>query len=432
MDPKKTICPIPWNHSAMMQNGEYGICCQCIYNASGRLLTDNVPERVDKNDIDTVRNHPTYVELRKSMLDGEQHPLCKLCWDEEEVGRWSKRKVMLDAYPNVVDKIIASEDKSGVIDTKEFPVEYLDLRLGNLCNLACRTCGPSDSSLWIDFIGNPEFYVVGRPGTYNVKQVGASRKIDSDDYTYYKTNSFQTYLETTLPTVNRIYFTGGEPLINKKHYDILDYCIANDFAKNITLEYNTNGTTLNKNLLEQWRHFKEVDICFSIDAVGPLANYIRYPSDWDVVESNMNLVDSCDIPQIVCTTNCTVSIQNIMHLPEMFTWLYKKDFKKFKKHLGWNRAVFPAYLNVQVLPPETKEMITAYYDDFIAKSDIPEIKDCIYSIIDYMNQEDQSGRHLFESCLAIHRQDKLRNQSVRDYLPWLADIFDSKYRNKDE
>ena len=88
---RDTICTIPWNHMAIMQNGEYGICCQCIYTAGGRMITGNTPENILQTDIDTVRNHPTIVDLRRSMLAGEKHDLCKLCWDEEALGLQSKR-----------------------------------------------------------------------------------------------------------------------------------------------------------------------------------------------------------------------------------------------------------------------------------------------------------------------------------------------------
>ena len=424
---KKTLCPIPWNHSAIMQNGEYGICCQCIYNAAGRLVTENKPHNIVDTDIDDIRNHPTYVELRRSMLAGEKHPMCKLCWDEEEVGRHSKRVSQSKIYADTINRIIDYEDKSGLIDVNHFPVNYLDLRLGNLCNLACRMCGPGDSSLWLDYWPSGQFFIGGRPGIYKINKVGASNKIEGNDFQYYKTNEFESFLFKTLPTVNRIYFTGGEPLINKKHYEILDYCIEKDYAKNITLEYNTNATTLNKNLLEQWNHFKEINICFSMDAMGPLANYIRYPSDWEVVKNNLLLLDNYDIPQILGTTNCTVSILNMMHLPEFYTWFYNQNFKKFRRHLGWNRAVFPRFLNVRILPPETKQMITNYYNKIINESDIPNIREHIYPIVDYMNQEDQQ-EFLYESASYIHRQDNLRGQNLRDHLPWLADVYNSRFK----
>ena len=83
---KNTICTIPWNHQATYQNGDYGICCQCIYTSGGRMLTDGKPVNVLRDELTEVRNHPTLIELRRSMLNGEKSDLCKLCWDEEEAG----------------------------------------------------------------------------------------------------------------------------------------------------------------------------------------------------------------------------------------------------------------------------------------------------------------------------------------------------------
>ena len=117
-----------------------------------------------------------------------------------------------------------------------------------------------------------------------------------------------------------------------------------------------------------------------------------------------------------------------MHLPEFFTWYHNQHFKKFKKNLGWNRLVFPTYLNVQILPKYAKEEITRYYDEFIKNSNIPEIHE-IYSIIKYMNQIDRDKKFFFKSCLAIHKQDKLRNQKLSEYVPWLADVFNREFKN---
>jgi len=134
---KKTICTIPWTHSAVYQNGDYGICCMCVYNSGGRLFTEEKASNIAETDIDVVRNHPTYVELRKSMLAGEKHPICKLCWDEEDLGgRHSKRQGQQFFYKDTLEKILDEADPTGHIDNEKFPVQYLDLRLGNLCNLA--------------------------------------------------------------------------------------------------------------------------------------------------------------------------------------------------------------------------------------------------------------------------------------------------------
>ena len=426
---RDTICTIPWNHIAVMQNGEYGICCQCVYNAAGRLITGDKPESILTKNINEVRNHPMYVELRRSMLAGEKNPMCKLCWDEESLGLTSKRQHQQQPYEELVNQIIKSPDRSGVIDTKEYPLNYLDLRLGNLCNLKCRTCGPADSSLWIEDMydaGATEFRVQNMPNVYQIEKKDNVYKIKGDDFQYYTSEKFGNNLKSVLPTINRIYFTGGEPLINKKHYEILDYCIENNLAKNITLEYNTNGTTLNKNLLAQWKNFAQIIICFSIDGIGEVAHYVRYPSKWEVVEQNMRDVDNSDLTNIQCTTNFTLNILNVKHFLEVLEWFYAQNFKKFGKHFYWHRLVGPIWLNLQVLPAETKKEITKLYENFINTSDIPNIRDRIYPAIEFMNAGDLS-KQLPRTKELIDKIDKIRNHKLADYIPWLAEVLE-KYK----
>ncbi len=427
--PKNTICTIPWNHQATYQNGDYGICCQCIYTSGGRMLTDGKPVNVLRDDFTEVRNHPTLIELRRSMLNGEKSDLCKLCWDEEDLGLVSKRQQQQHTYHETLQKILDLKEDSGYIDVNEFPIQYLDLRLGNLCNMRCRFCGPGDSSLWFE-----EMYEMENPiikfgkieNSYKIEKVANTYKVVGDDFQYYNSEKFNKDIQKILPNVNRIYFTGGEPLINKKHYEILDYCIDNGFAKNITLEYNTNGTTLNKNLLEQWRQFASVVVCFSIDGMDDLADYIRNPSKWDVIKQNMYNLDNADIPQLWCTTNVTVNIFNVKHFLDMLDWYHSAGFKRFHHKLLWHRLVGPEFLNIQVLPLNTKKEITALYDNYINKSTINNIREQIYSIIDYMNETDLS-RHLPRTKLMIKAIDKSRNQRLADYVPWLAKaLFDSE------
>ena len=426
---KNTICTIPWNHQATYQNGDYGICCQCIYTSGGRMLTDGKPVNVLRDELTEVRNHPTLIELRRSMLNGEKSDLCKLCWDEEDLGLVSKRQQQQNTYHETLQKILDLEQDSGYIDVNEFPIQYLDLRLGNLCNMRCRFCGPGDSSLWFE-----EIYEIGNPiikfgkieNYYKIEKVANTYKVVGDDFQYYNSEKFNKDIQKILPNVNRIYFTGGEPLINKKHYEILDFCIDNGFAKNITLEYNTNGTTLNKNLLGQWRQFASVVVCFSIDGMDDLADYIRNPSKWDVIKQNMYNLDNADIPQLWCTTNVTVNIFNVKHFLDMLDWYHSAGFKRFHHKLLWHRLVGPEFLNIQVLPPKTKKEITALYDDYINKSTINNIREQIYSIIDYMNETDLT-RHLPRTKLMIKTLDKSRNQRLADYVPWLAEVlFDSE------
>jgi hypothetical protein len=133
-----TLCPIPWNHLEVQQNGDLRVCCMCIYEPFGKLEKDGQMANIKDTTLDEARNLPMIKELRKSMVNGEKHSMCKQCWDHEAVGLPSKRKSMLKIYG---DEGWTLSDPDGTINTKEFPLTYLDIRFGNLCNLACRSCG---------------------------------------------------------------------------------------------------------------------------------------------------------------------------------------------------------------------------------------------------------------------------------------------------
>jgi len=110
-----TICSLPWHHLSLQQNGDYRICCQMIHHPFGKLNTDNNDYLNIKNtSMNDVRNHEILKELRKSMLNGEQHSLCNLCWTEEASGLNSKRIFMNNQIPSDhIQYMINNTDQDG-------------------------------------------------------------------------------------------------------------------------------------------------------------------------------------------------------------------------------------------------------------------------------------------------------------------------------
>jgi hypothetical protein len=83
-------------------------------------------------------NKPEFLEVRNDLENGIRHNNCKLCWVEEDSGRTSKRMRDNDKYQKY---LFDNSPYNGL--------SYLELNLGNNCNLACRTCGPTISSGWM-------------------------------------------------------------------------------------------------------------------------------------------------------------------------------------------------------------------------------------------------------------------------------------------
>ena len=79
--------------------------------------------------------------------------------------------------------------------------------------------------------------------------------------------------------IEEIYWVGGEPLMYEIHWWALEEMINNGSAKNCYLRYNSNlsrikykGIDLYQDLLV---HFRDWQICASIDATGEIGEWIR-------------------------------------------------------------------------------------------------------------------------------------------------------------
>ena len=145
-------------------------------------------------------------------------------------------------------------------------IVYLDFKLHNTCNLACRMCKPNDSSTWEQII-TPEY----TDRYYNHNPGGLHKELD--------------IVYDLLNNARYLKFTGGEPFLVKSMFRVLDYCIEKDIAKNINVEVTTNGTTLVH--LDKFRKFKTASFLVSVDAVGKRFEYIRPGAKWEQVSQNV-------------------------------------------------------------------------------------------------------------------------------------------------
>ena len=409
------ICPLPWNHLSIQQNGDFRVCCQCVYPPFARPTNkDGTIMNIKNNSIDDARNSDLHNQIREQMLKGEEPVECKLCWDEESIGFKSKRLHMLQEYP--IDKII---------DITPLPLTYIDIRFGNLCNLKCRSCGPSDSSLWYDdhveLSGNKEFNFYS--GTnYQLEKINNVWTLKNDDFHWYEDENFWDMIRTVIPNVDRLYLTGGEPWVNKSQWRLLELCVSLNQAKNIILEYNSNLTKIPNNALELWSEFKKVNIGCSIDAIGDLANYVRYPSEWNEIENNIKLLGTSHIRNIVAKFSPTVSVFNVLGVLDVADWLKSNRLPNIRPLPSYHILNGPDYQNLTVLPIETKNWIIEQYELWFKNNENQRAH--YMPILKFMTSADNS--HLLPKLKhQTEILDKSRNQNVSDYLPWLGKILEN-------
>lgn len=430
-----TMCPIPWNHLEIQQNGDLRICCMCIYEPFGKLEKDSKMANIKDTSLNEARNLPMIKELRKSMVNGEKHAMCNQCWDHEALGLPSKRKNMLKVYGSEGWHL---SNVDGSIDTKQSPLTYLDIRFGNLCNLACRSCGPTDSSLWVDdylkLSGQETATMVYyNRKEYQITKVNNKAEIitDPEDFTWYEQDIFWTEIDQHVKYIDRLYFTGGEPSINKTHYKLLEYLIENNHSKHIDLEYNSNMVAIPEKLYGWWEQFASVNIGCSIDGIHEYANYIRPPSEWKVLEKNLDRLGYCGSDKIKAGISSTISIYNILHILDIARWLLQKDYKNIASMISFHMLEGPDYMNVQALPEQNKKQIIDEYEKFYIEieSNYGRKKSLLFrktfaGILNHMMSADLSIK-LSQLKFATQNVDALRSQKLDDTIPWLSNILEN-------
>jgi MoaA/NifB/PqqE/SkfB family radical SAM enzyme len=133
--PHDKFCVLPWVSLEASPIGTVRPCCL----ADDEIVNDNNEKfSLMTADFADIQNSQHMRTLREQFLAGEKPQTCRKCWNEERAGRTSKRMHTLDRMKHMG---ISNE---WTADAK--PLMFLDLKLGNICNLKCRICGSWSSS----------------------------------------------------------------------------------------------------------------------------------------------------------------------------------------------------------------------------------------------------------------------------------------------
>jgi len=423
----QTFCPIPWNFQAIRSNGDIRVCCQANISANRGVLRKENGQAYNAgvDSLEEARNSSLIKEIRRKMLRGEWNEECTRCKQEEEAGLNSRRIYESLQWDFNVEDAKRVTDHDGAIETQQAPVVYYDLRFGNLCNLGCRMCGPTDSSFWLEdwvkLTGRQSFQDTS--GLVEIQEKAG--RFSTQAYDWHQFEDFWHQLEANLEHTQHVYMAGGEPLLIKRHYDFLEKCTTNGYAQNIILEYNTNCTKLPKKVLDYWTQFKQVRIGASVDGFGAYAEYQRYPSKWSEVFENLKILNQ-QPDNILPWLAFTVTAYNIFHMADFMRWkLFESGLERINRThrrpiITHHVAHHPRHLNVRVLPTALKEkarMSLLEFVEEIKSSDLDErikknAQEISESVIHYMFAESYHEGHWMEFCKYTRRLDEIRNQSL--------------------
>lgn len=370
-------CPLPWSHVSIKGNGAFRVCCHSGASESRGLLTDNNNKflHVSTASWDEVVNSDTMKTVRKEMLMGNWAEPCVRCKREFESGMLSRNiyERSHDHYPSF-EHTATHTNADGSISNENFPVSFLDIRFGNLCNLKCIMCGPNDSDQWYDdfnAVWGYDFFWENKEKIPLVKNEKNKLQPSRNIFNWNDDPNLWQQIEQHIAEFRRIYIVGGEPLIIDAHYDFLQKCVDGGYAENLTIEYNSNITNIPQRAWEIWRHFKNIIIGVSIDGMGSVNELIRFPSKWSKIEENLKKFTTAEGNYDIHITT-TIQILNIWQLPEFIEYIIENNLARVGP---WKKTPImsphpvhrPAYLNVNILPEQFKQDIAQHFEQWKTK-----------------------------------------------------------------
>jgi hypothetical protein len=443
-----TFCPLPWNSINVRNNGNLRICCHAnSYTKNRGILRkdDGTPYNAGFDDWDEARNSSLLKEVRKTMMEGNWHPECERCRQEEINGIQSRREYESadwgEELTNTTYETVKEHTADdGTIDTDKFEVNYLDMRYGNFCNLKCRMCGPTDSHKWYDdhvkMTNTTKYWEITGPVQLEKNKKG---KWSTNLYDWFMDNpQYQLNFDKVTKTLKKIYIVGGEPLIIPEHYEALCRLIDLGRAPDIQLEYNTNLTNVTENILTAWKEFQQVRVGASIDGYGDVFEYQRFPGKWHHIYENMLELDANHDINLKGWMAFTITTLNVFHLPKFMKWkLEESKLTKFNPLKGMRPIITehlchnPKYYNIKVLPEYIKEQVTDnnnQHIEWIKSTDYSDhVKKKFVKILEgtnkFMNAEQLDEEHLIEFIKTTNKLDEIRNQNIVDVVPEYKGLF---------
>ncbi len=400
-----TFCMMPWVHMHAFPDGRAYPCCLADYwHPVGDLR---------KSTMEQVWNERPLRDMRKNMLTDQKNVQCTKCYEQEANGFFSMRN---DANRNYGHHIAEVDQTKEDGTHPEFKIRYWDVRFSNLCNFSCRSCGPIFSSNWYN----------DHVKLYNRKPDVLGRDMLRVEYTAGDEDAMLEQMLPHIPYLEQVYFAGGEPLIMKEHYFMLEKLIEHN-KTDIRIQYNTNFSELrfkDKHVFDYWQHFKNVSVGASLDASGARAELMRKGTDWSQVEKNRERMMR-EVPHVDFYISATISAMNVLHVLAFHREWVQLDLIN-AKDFNVNICQSPDWYRADIFPQDFKEKyIKPAYEKHIAwlepQDKLQRATNGFKSALNFIMGTDRSDQ-LPRFREEIAKLDAIRNEDFWATFPELSTI----------
>ena len=336
--------------------------------------------------------HHDIKSLRKEFIDGGG-PLidkcCIRCIKQEKSGNKSFRQNYLEKFNGQ----FAHKKKQLEENLDNPPLLTVEFKArDNLCNLRCNMCWTLVSSGLAK-----ENLALGKP---------IHRLMNNNPH--YKRKSTFPDLENIL----ELKLVGGETLAIDDNYELLERC-----PPNVDIHITTNATVTpkfnGKDIFDFIPKFKKVHMNVSIEFWGEKNNYLRFPSKWERIMSNVQKFKSFDN----CEVNYHATI-NALNVGYMLEIIDNADCPAGIDNLVYGEDEI--YSIVSVPPMIREQYLENYYRDYRKEID---------HIISYLKDIEYDEEQMEHMLKDIMDRDKYRGTCLTELFPEWKPYYDKFYKS---
>lgn len=387
---------MPFMHMHLTTDGNVNACCMAHFDEP--IETDTKGKTFQE-----IWRSDEYKHLRKDMLDGVRVSRCEICYKQDDEGGGSDRQTMNKFFNPPADDWQIDIDQG---NTQGHPTS-VDLRPGRFCNLGCRMCFVAISSTVADDHKNhPELTEVTGEQWFDIEEWIE----DPDMY---------ASLQELIPKLHTIKLAGGEPLFMPGVIKMLKWCVESGNT-HLHLDITTNGTRSKGKIINWLEKFSRVDIQYSIDGIGIVNDYIRYPSDWKTINDSYNTY--LNMPNLgSINILSTVQAYNAFDLANIVN--YWRD-KGAHGNMVFNFVNWPNDMAIDILPKEDRIQIAQQLELATENMTDAQRQQCRVDAMSYRLRQDFEGDYIehmrYKWAQRTLKYDELRSQNIGDIDPRLA------------
>lgn len=401
-----------------------------------------IPVKEIQSDPSALHNTSFKKQQRVDMLKGKRPAECDYCWRIEDADKkaYSDRhyKSAFSWSEPFFDRIANSNG------TENFTPSYVEVSFSHACNFKCMYCSPSISTSWMKEIKQHGAY----PTTdqYNnlewIEQTG-KMPIPTREYNPY-VEAFWKWWPTLYKGLHTFRVTGGEPLMSKDTFRMMDWILETDEPNtDLLLGINTNFCVEDKlfdRFIEQAQaildsgRIRKLEIYTSAEAFGNKAEYIRDGLDYKKFMNNVNRV--CELfghrEDFTLTFMCTYNALSVTSFSDFVGDLVKvrEDYGLYSIYIDVSYVRYPEMMDVKILPAEFETHLNSTIEYMESMQELGLMHDSETAkpkrILEYWRSTRTTNQEVHIKNFKTYTQelDKRRNTSFKQVFPEYSAWYD--------